>query len=221
MIKTSSGWELPIYLANGTHTYKLVVDGQWYTDENNPERLPDGVRGFNSVIKMGSPRVFQLKGYQDAKKVILSGSFNNWREDELSMNKTENGWSISYHLGPGNHEYKFKVDGKWIADPANPVKAVNGNAYIIIQPNYTFRLKGYEQARQVFLAGNFNAWDEQAFAMRKEGKEWVFDINLTPGKHLYKFIIDGKWIIDPANADWEQNEMGTGNSVLWIGLGNK
>lgn len=221
MIKTHSGWELPIYLADGTHTYKFVVDGQWYTDEDNAERLPDGVAGFNSVIKMGTPHGFQLKGFTDAKQVFLSGSFNGWREDELSMHKTSVGWSISYYLGPGNHEYKFKVDGKWVADPSNPVKAANGNAFLIIQPNYTFRLKGFENAKQIFVAGNFNSWDEKSFAMRREGDQWVFDVNLSPGKYLYKFIVDGKWIIDPSNSFWEQNAEGTGNSVLWIGLGNK
>jgi len=221
MVKTQSGWELPIYLADGTHTYKFVVDGQWYTDENNVEGLPDGVGGMNSVIKMGKSHLFQLKGFTDAKQVFLSGSFNDWREDELSMNKNSDGWSIPYQIGPGNHEYKFKVDGKLISDPANPVKAANGNAFLIIQPNYTFRLKGFENAKQVFVAGNFNSWDEKSFAMRREGDQWVFDVNLSRGKYLYKFIVDGKWIIDPSNAFWEQNETGTGNSVLWIGLGNK
>jgi hypothetical protein len=28
--------------------------------------------------------------------------------------------------------------------------------------------------------------------------------------------VDGKWMIDPANDLWEDNEFGTGNSVLWI-----
>jgi hypothetical protein len=52
--------------------------------------------------------------------------------------------------------------------------------------------------------------------MKKENGGWIFTAHLSPGKHLYKFIVDGKWIIDPANKLWEQNEYGSGNSVLWI-----
>jgi hypothetical protein len=52
--------------------------------------------------------------------------------------------------------------------------------------------------------------------MRKDGEDWVFTVNLQPGKYRYKFVVDGKWIIDPHNPLWEQNEHRTGNSVLWI-----
>jgi hypothetical protein len=45
----------------------------------------------------------------------------------------------------------------------------------------------------------------------------MFAVHLSLGKHLYKFIVDDKWMNDPGNALWEQNEYGNGNSVLWIG----
>lgn len=52
--------------------------------------------------------------------------------------------------------------------------------------------------------------------MVKEGSRWIFPIYLEPGKHTYTFIIDGKWILDPANKLYEGNEYGTNNSVLWV-----
>lgn len=217
MRKTASGWEVPIYLAEGTHTYKFVVDGQWIADERNPAKLPDGSGSFNSVIRLGSPVLFKLPGYATAKQVMLVGSFNKWREDELQMTKTASGWELPYALGTGNHEYKFKVDGKWVSDPTNPLfSSASGNSYLVVNPNYTFRLKGFENAKQVFLAGEFNNWDPKAYAMQRQGNEWVFPVNLSAGKHLYKFIVDDKWIIDPGNKLWEQNEHGTGNSIVWI-----
>ena len=88
--------------------------------------------------------------------------------------------------------------------------------YFVIEPNHTFRLKGHAGAREVYLAGDFNAWSPNTFAMRREGDEWVFAAHLSPGKHLYKFVVDGNWIIDPGNKLWEQNDPGTGNSVIWI-----
>jgi hypothetical protein len=53
--------------------------------------------------------------------------------------------------------------------------------------------------------------------MKKQGDEWILPLHLANGKHRYKFIVDGKWILDPANKLWEQNDEGTGNSILWIG----
>ena len=218
MSKTATGWILPLYLAEGTHTYKYVADGKWVTDDANTEKLPDGQGNFNSVLRLGKPHLFQLKGFENAKTVSLSGSFNGWKKDELIMNKTSTGWELPYTLGPGNYQYKYIVDGKWISDPDNPLNSANsGNSFLIIDPNYTFRLKGFKDAKNVFLAGDFNDWDPQAYAMKKDGDDWVFPVHLFAGKHLYKFVVDGKWITDPANSLWEQNEYGTGNSVLWIG----
>jgi hypothetical protein len=38
----------------------------------------------------------------------------------------------------------------------------------------------------------------------------------APGNSEYKFIVDGKWILDPDNKLYEENQYGTGNSVLCI-----
>lgn len=216
MNRTATGWELPVFLPNGTHTYKFIADDQWYADPNNTERLPDGAGAYNSVIKLGQAFTFKLNGYTNAKQVILSGSFNGWKEDELNMHRTATGWELPYVIGPGNYEYKFIVDRTWIADPANPLKGNDGNSFIIIQPNYTFRIKA-PNAKKIILAGDFNDWNPNSLLMKKDGDYWTFPVYLSPGKHHYKFIVDGEWIRDPANKLWEQNEFGTGNSVLWIG----
>lgn len=217
MQKTSTGWQLPLYLAEGTHTYKFVVDGKWQADPGNAEKVPDGAGGFNSVVRRGKPHLFLLKGYGDAREVMLVGSFNQWRDYEWKMKKTAAGWELPYALGPGDYEYKFKVDGKFIADPANPLtSSTSGSSYLIFNPNYIFQLKGFANAKEVFLAGDFNRWDPRAYPMKREGDAWVFPVHLIVGKHLYKFIVDGKWTTDPGNKLWEQNEFGTGNSVLWI-----
>ena len=39
---------------------------------------------------------------------------------------------------------------------------------------------------------------------------------LAPGKYTYKFIIDGNWIVDPANPNTEDDERGLTNSVLVV-----
>jgi hypothetical protein len=217
MQRTPNGWTIPLYLADGTYTYKFVVDGKWIEDPANNHRAPDGHRGFNSVFRLGSPHLFTLKGYNTAKTVMLAGSFSNWRTDEWYMHKTTDGWELSYTLGPGNYEYRFIADGKWIDDPANPLFVYNrtshvSNAFLIIQPNYTFRLKGYPDAREVYLAGDFNDWTPNALKMTRVGDAWTFNVHLSVGKHLYKFVVDGHWIKDPDNPLWEEND----NSVIWM-----
>lgn len=220
MTRTATGWQLPVYLAAGTHTYRFIADGKWFTDPDNRERLPNEFGDFNSVIRLGKTYRFKLDGYTNAQHVVLAGTFNNWREEELLMNKTATGWELNYALGPGNYEYKFMVDGNRITDPGNPLQ-VNGdrnalNSYLIIDPNYTFHLKGYPNAAKVFLAGDFNNWSPESLSMTRVGDEWIFKVHLFAGKHIYKFNVNGKWIRDPQNNTWEENEFGTGNSVIWI-----
>lgn len=212
--ETDGGWELPVYLADGTHTYRFIVDGRWMADPDNPQKLPNEFNDFNSVIRIGKPYLFRLEGFQEANQVVLSGSFNKWRRDELFMTKRSGGWEVPYTLGPGNYEYNFLVDGR----PARPAGSnSDGNMFFIIQPNFTFRLKGFADAKKVVLAGDFNNWSPNAYVMKREGDEWVLKVNLSMGKHLYKFVVDGKWIMDPGNKLWEQNEHNTGNSIVWMG----
>jgi hypothetical protein len=133
------------------------------------------------------------------------------------MKRTDDGWKIPYVLGPGNYQYKFIVDGNWITDPSNPNIVSDGkgnlNSYMVVAPNYTFRLKGFTGAKKVHLAGDFNNWSREGLVMTKVGDEWIANVYLGRGKHLYKFIVDGKWIRDPHNPLWED---GIENSVLWI-----
>ncbi|MGC4038064.1 MAG: glycogen-binding domain-containing protein [Chitinophagaceae bacterium] len=221
MEKTTAGWQLPLYLADGTHTYRYITDGQWRTDPGNPEVLPNEFNDYNSVVRIGTPYIFKLDGHSNAKQVILTGSFNNWRKEELIMKRTATGWELPYPLASGNYEYRFLVDGKAIADPSNKLINNNGNSFLILGPNYTFRLKGYPNAKTVFLAGDFNSWSPSTLAMLKKGDDWIFDVYLSPGKHQYKFVVDGEWITDPSNRQWEQNELGTGNSVIWMRSGRE
>lgn len=79
----------------------------------------------------------------------------------------------------------------------------------------TFRLKGFENAQSVNLAGDFNYWSRRSIKMTKGNSEWIVEYELEPGRYDYKFVVDGKWITDPANPKTE----GTGdrqNSVVEV-----
>ncbi|UEG54659.1 hypothetical protein LLH06_06755 [Mucilaginibacter daejeonensis] len=212
-------WQLPLYLHEGTHLYRFMVDGKWISD---PANKATSVRNneVNSVLSFGENTNFKLAGHTDAHNVYVAGSFNNWRPNVMRMQRTANGWVLPYTLPGGNYEYKFVVDGNWMTDPSNPhtITTDETNSVLAVRPNHTFVLRGYNNARSVSLSGTFNGWNEPGYAMQRVGNDWVISLNLKPGKHLYKFVINGHdWILDPGNKQWEQNEHATGNSVLWMG----
>ncbi|MFI5172841.1 MAG: glycogen-binding domain-containing protein [Chitinophagales bacterium] len=218
MKRSADGWKLDAYLGEGMYTYKFIVDGEWMLDPENKNVRDDGTGNFNNFIGLGDEIVFKLDGYPDAKNVVLTGTFNGWNTSELRMTKTADGWQIPFVLAPGNYEYKFIVDGKWITDPDNDLKRVgeDPNSVLIIKSNYTFLLNTFPAAKEVLLSGDFNNWAEPGYAMLRSDAGWSFPVFLITGKHLYKYIVDGKWITDPTNPLYEENEFGTGNSVLWI-----
>jgi type 1 glutamine amidotransferase len=213
------GWILPMYLRDGIHTYKFIVDGTWILDPANPKRTLDGYGNENSFISTGTPFLFETKAFDTAEQVVLSGSFNNWNEAELPMNKVGGSWQTEIAILPGNYEYKYIVDGVWNLDPSNSYTIgieEYKNSVIAVDPNYAFLLVGFEDADEVLLTGTFNNWSEDGYTMTKVDGVWVMNLFLPKGKTRYKFIVDGKWVKDPSNPLYEKNQYGSFDSILWI-----
>ncbi len=73
------------------------------------------------------------------------------------------------------------------------------------------------QAKEVFLAGEFNHWDTRSLPMAKEkGGIWKQKIELTPGHYEYKIFVDGAWFEDIKGSEVVSNPFGTHNFVLDI-----
>ncbi len=219
LLKTESGWILPAYIGFGKHYYKYIVDGQWILDPDNPNLQQNEFGTGNSVFAIGEPYYFVLKGHDKAKNVFFAGSFNNWKGDELAMTKTDSGWVTPYYFAPGNYEYKFVVDERWMPDPNNPLKNGTGdfvNSFFTFKPNHTFVLDSFINAQSVIVTGSFNNWIHHGYQMERTKTGWKLDLYLPQGKTNYRFIIDGQWIHDPANINYEKNEFDSYNSILWI-----
>lgn len=80
----------------------------------------------------------------------------------------------------------------------------------------TFLIRTEPTVQRVNLAGTFNGWNRDAISLQKDrdGRTWRVRVRLRPGKHLYKFVLDGsRWIVDPA-APSERDGGGNVNSVL-------
>lgn len=217
--KTNEGWKIDLYLSEGTYAYRFKADRKYYLDPSNPIHITDGDGFENSYTSVGDTLFFTLNGFQNATEVYLAGSFNGWNNRELRLSKTAQGWVIPYVLAAGVYEYKYFVDGRWTVDPGAMYQTGEppyDNSVLIVKPNHVFKLAGFEQAKEVLVSGSFNDWNEISFKMHRTADGWELPYYLTPGKHTYKFIIDGAWQRDPSNRLWEENEYMTGNSVLWI-----
>ena len=104
-------------------------------------------------------------------------------------------------------------------DPKNPHNAMDGdivNSFKAVEPNTSFCIKDFPNAKSVFISGDFNQWDEYGYSMVKIDGCWKIEVYLKPGKHLYKLIVDGKWVKDPTNSLFEPNEFKDYNSVIWV-----
>ena len=80
--------------------------------------------------------------------------------------------------------------------------------------NFTFRLRGFADAKVVAVAGEFNDWNQSQFLFAREGGEWVCRVNLPAGTYQYKFIVDGNWLTDPNNPLSVHDRRGFENSLL-------
>jgi len=71
---------------------------------------------------------------------------------------------------------------------------------------------------EVFLAGSFNDWDFSGLRLVDSDRSGVYRISmeLPCGKHEYKFLINGRWIVDPANPSQVPNVVGSMNSVIEV-----
>ena len=80
----------------------------------------------------------------------------------------------------------------------------------------TFTLKAPE-AEEDILMGDFNHWDFKKHPMKKDHLGmWKKDVVVLPGKYEYKFLVDGRWQIDPKNKNICPNCFGTLNNVIEI-----
>jgi len=61
-----------------------------------------------------------------ALSVMVVGDFTDWQRAPISMHKRpDEVWSVTVPLEPGEHHYRFLVDGEWRDDPESTVRVPN------------------------------------------------------------------------------------------------
>ena len=86
----------------------------------------------------------------------------------------------------------LKIARKYLFDPS-------GNTYKSVQ-----------------LAGDFNSWNPKSTELEFKDGLWQIELTLNPGRYCYQVVADNKWMLDPANKEKADNNIGGVNSVMTI-----
>ena len=69
----------------------------------------------------------------------------------------------------------------------------------------------------VQLVGDFTHWQDQPINLRKnKGGVWRTTVELPPGTHRYRFMVDGQWRDDPECVLREPNPFGGHDAIRKI-----
>jgi hypothetical protein len=114
------------------------------------------------------------------------------------------------------------VERPSVADStATLVAMLKGSVTPLAGDAVRFDLQLPTAAREVALVGDFNNWNEAANPMAHQAKDgsWSADVPLTPGRHVYAFVVDGKkWLVDPLAPQVPDDGLGPANAVVIDGL---
>jgi len=76
------------------------------------------IEAFYGVKQIGDHVLFAAR-FEDARKVLIAGDFNNWSPMSTPMVNGEAPglWVTKLPLFPGRYRYRFIVDGHWMTRP--------------------------------------------------------------------------------------------------------
>lgn len=79
-----------------------------------------------------------------------------------------------------------------------------------------FELPPSTWADRIFLAGDFNGWDESAVPLRQEHDGvWRAMLDLPAGTHSqFRYLIDGQWSTDYHADGWVSSAPGLDSSIV-------
>lgn len=77
-----------------------------------------------------------------------------------------------------------------------------------------FKWKGGSQTKAVYVSGSWDGW-KRKIPLVKSTSDFSTIIDLPQGKHEYKYLVDGKWMVDESVPKTE-NKLGSQNNVIAI-----
>ncbi|MBM3308435.1 MAG: glycogen-binding domain-containing protein [Candidatus Eisenbacteria bacterium] len=195
-----------VTLAGNFNNWGGTQGGGRYDPSIDPMSDPDGDGVWTIAVPLPPGR------YQ--YKFVIDGGVR-WEQDPNNPDKaTEGGFENSLIVvSPGVRYAAEVVTGTGVTREATRVVEQPADAAAV---PVTFELAAPD-AREVSVAGTFNAWDPLANPLAKgEGGVFRATLDIRPGSHEYKFVVDGTWVEDPANPETVPDPYGGKNSVLTV-----
>lgn len=122
----------------------------------------------------GTSVTFEYLG--DAQTVTVCGDFTNWGAKPVSMTKNAKGiWTVTVtDLEPGDHEYKFVVDGQWITDPCNSETANGNSVFTVFNPGAVDHNKITVNIHFKKTDDDYTGWNLWVWSNSASGKQYDF-----------------------------------------------
>lgn len=86
-----------------------------------------------------------------------------------------------------------------------------------VMHRFSYDPKGKE-VDQVQLAGSMTNWNPEGAEFTAQNGIWSLEMPLDPGLYQYQLVVDGEWMLDPANTVTVANGIGGFNSQLQVGM---
>eukprot|EP00887_Chlorella_sp_A99_P001465 scaffold8.g1465.t1 len=155
-------------------------------------------------------------------EVAVAGSFNGWGPP-LPLGRTPGGDFVrSLALPAAGVQYKFLVDGEWMASPCEKVVYSGSstvNNYRLVQPTAAFTWPGgggggAGGGGEVMLAGDWTCWAE-LLPMARDPVSGAhrLEVCLPPGQYQYQFLVDGQWRLCPDSPTTQREDGAFANSI--------
>jgi hypothetical protein len=101
-------------------------------------------------------------------------------------------------------------------DPLARPATTDGALPSTVPVQFVFEAPG---ATSVHVTGDFAGWQPLASPLERDGPSglWTATLWLTPGRHVYAFVVDGtRWMADPAAPRAPDDDFGQPGSVLLV-----
>lgn len=98
--------------------------------------------------------------------------------------------------------------------PHHPV--ADGIPARLLPVTFTFPTRLAPDARTVSLVGSFNGWNPDVHSMRRDLDYWRITIDLSPGRMVYVFLVDGVMWLDPKDDGRIPNGWGSEYSIRHV-----
>jgi len=165
-----------------------------------PIRIQYGKTDTILVSDLFYARVYNLK-FSDNDKFIISFDMKTNTAIVRPMNSVVGAALIDFSFQAKNY--------------ALPVIVHSGATS---QQLYTFVYRPHGKVSNVVVSGSFNNWNKEKDQLLDRQGTGVYELSLPlePGNYIYKFLVDGKEILDPNNQEKAPTGFDDFNSVLRI-----